>query len=120
MLKRFYNTIFERIEKPTIIIEDKISYTKFSPIELPKGYDIHHSNDRYPTTICKPGKLKPNCIIVLYGGMVDELAQILNKLIVNEIIPLLIIPTSLSHPNIQPIIDSLEITNNIIFGGRRQ
>lgn len=114
-VEKFYNTIFERIEKPTIIIEDKISYTKFSPIELPKGYDIHHSNDRYPTTICKPGKLKPNCIIVLYGGMVDELAQILNKLIVNEIIPLLIIPTSLSHPNIQPIIDSLEITNNIIF-----
>lgn len=114
-IKALYNRIISNVKRPTIIIEDKISYTKFSPLEAPKGYEIFHSNDEYPTTICKPKQLEPNCIIILYGGMVDEVLQIIDQLVINDIMPLLIIPTSLSHTNIKPIINSLKLTKNLLF-----
>ena len=47
--------------------------------------------------------------------MVDELIPTLNELIVNEVIPLLIVPTTISHLNVQPIVNALDITKNLIF-----
>ena len=86
--------------KPTIVIEDKVSYTQKSLEKIPNGYVIHQTNEEFPTYYFTPDFIEPNCIIILYGAMVRELVDILPNLFDKEIFPKIISPTRLSPLNV--------------------
>lgn len=109
-----YNSL-KNEKTASIVIEDKVGYTKEYPPKIPKMFTIEYTREIFPTIIIGPNFSKPNLIVFAYGGMVDELITILNKLVENDIFPILICPVSLSPININPLINSLNITKNILF-----
>lgn len=110
-----YNNIYKTLKTPTIVIEDKIGYTKFYNPEKITGYDFLESLDCFPIIQLRPNFTKYTCSIILYGGMLDEVVAILPELIKNDIFPNIICPTSLIPLNINPIIQSLKENSKILF-----
>jgi len=110
-----YTNIKDNLVTTTIVIEDKISYTKFFNIEKILGYDFYQSNELFPTVKITPNFTKFSFTIILYGGMLDELIPIIPELIQNEIFPNIICPTSLVPLNINPIITSIKENPKILF-----
>lgn len=103
------------IQNTSIVIEDKVGYTKFFPSNVSSRFDIEHTSDKLPTVILSPNFIKSNLIIFTYGGMLDELIEILDDLIENDIFPRIICPTSLTPLNISPLRKGLEHVKDIIF-----
>jgi 2-oxoisovalerate dehydrogenase E1 component len=103
------------VDKPTIVIEDKVGYTKFLNANDIKGFEISVTDDIFPTVLLKPNFSKPNCLIILYGGMLDEILVAINELIENDIFPCVICPTQLTPLNLYPIVDMMKYTNKLIF-----
>lgn len=107
------NSVYDnaiKSNKTTIIIEDKVSYTKRSIQEIPLGYKINQSNEIFPTYFLEPDFSEPNLLIVTYGSMFNELFEILPELIDEEIFPLIITPTNLSPLNLS-IFDRINFKN---------
>jgi 2-oxoisovalerate dehydrogenase E1 component len=103
------------LDKPTIVIEDKVGYTKLFPAKIPASYNLEHTSEKFPTSILKPNFSNYNVIIFLYGGMLDELIEVLDDLIENEIFPCIICPSIISPLNISPLVNELKNTERIIF-----
>ena len=103
------------IKKTSVVIEDKVGYTKLFPSKISSLYEVEHTLDHFPTVILKPSFTKPNLLIFLYGGMLDELIEILDELIENEVFPYIVCPTSLTPLNISPLKIGLENVNKLIF-----
>jgi 2-oxoisovalerate dehydrogenase E1 component len=99
----------------SIVIEDKVGYTKEFPAKFLNVFNIEYTSEKFPTAIITPDFIKPNVIIFTYGGILDELQIIMAELIENDIFPAIICPVSLSPLNVYPLIQMLESTKNIIF-----
>lgn len=118
-LNSFYNPkdIFEILQERndilTLIIEDKITYTKEIFWKDLKGYTIYNTKEDFPTLIFKPAQIKPNLTIFCYGGMLDEVLETIEDLISEEIFPQIICPIQISPFNINPVINSIKETKNI-------
>jgi 2-oxoisovalerate dehydrogenase E1 component len=110
-----YGNIQKHLTTTAIVIEDKISYTKFFNIKKIVGYDFYKSQEIFPFIQLKPNFTKFDFTIILYGGMIDEIVTIIPELIENEIFPNIICPTSLVPLNIYPIKQALKENNKILF-----
>jgi 2-oxoisovalerate dehydrogenase E1 component len=118
-LNSFYNptsifkSLYEYNDILTLIIEDKISYTKEIFWKDLKGYEIVKTEEEFPTLIFSPTKIKPNLTILCYGGMLDEVLASIDDLISEEIFPEVICPIQISPFNINKVIESTAKTKNI-------
>jgi 2-oxoisovalerate dehydrogenase E1 component len=110
-----YASIGSEIKNTTIVIEDKIGYTKFHNHNTPKGYELKSTKESFPTLIFTPTFTKPNCIIFLYGGMLDELLSGMGELLKMELFPQIICPTKIVPLNIFPLIEGLKTSKKLIF-----
>ncbi len=99
----------------SIVVEDKVGYTKEFPAKFLSVFTVEHTDEKFPTVLITPNFIKPNVIIFLYGGILDELQVIMAELIENEIFPAIVCPVSLSPLNLYPLVQMLESTKNIIF-----
>ncbi|MBO9691821.1 alpha-ketoacid dehydrogenase subunit alpha/beta [Chryseobacterium sp.] len=118
-LNSFYNprdifeTLYHKNDILTLIIEDKIAYTKEIFWKDLKGYNVYKTKEDFPTLIFKPAKIKPNLTILCYGGMLDEVLATIEDLLVEEIFVQIVCPTQLSPFNINQVIESVSVTKNI-------
>ncbi len=113
--REIYNAINANNKTTTIVIEDKIGYTKFLDSYKFKGYKKEITNEIFPTLIIAPVNIKPNCTIFVYGGMLDETLEILEQLLNEDVFPRIICPTRICPLNIAPLIDSLKTAEQLIF-----
>ena len=68
----FYDRLFATVDRPTLVIENKILYglqVEGCPIE---GFALEHDGDSMPTTRLRPEGTVPDLTIVCYGGMLPE------------------------------------------------
>ena len=97
-----YDTLFNRIEEPTIMIENKGLYAQKSwLIENGRYKDFfvtQYKNDGYPTVLFSfDSSTKPDCYLVAYGGMSNDALNAAEKMMMEEEIQVdVIIPTQLS------------------------
>lgn len=56
---------------PTLLIENKVSYTKESSKGILDGFEYIQTNEDWPTIVIRP-KGKADCTILCYGGMLIE------------------------------------------------
>jgi 2-oxoisovalerate dehydrogenase E1 component len=99
----------------SIVIEDKICYTKFFNKQKLRGYRSLQTDETFPTLVFEPETIRPTHTFVVYGGMLDETLDALPKLFMEEIFPRIICPSRICPLNIKPVIDSLEIAEKLIF-----
>ena len=110
-----YDRIIKNEYKTSIVIEDKIVYTKFLNKQTIIGYDIKVSEETFPTLIFEPQSVDPTHTIFTYGGMLDEVLDSLYDLFNEEFFPRIICPTRICPLNINPIIKSLESAKKLLF-----
>ena len=110
-----YNTISKHNKTTTLVIEDKIGYTKFLDAYKLKGYKKEVTDELYPTLIIEPINIKANCTLFCYGGMLDETLEILGQLLNEDLFPRIICPTRICPLNIAPLINSLKTADELIF-----
>ena len=103
-----YRTLFETIERPTLVVENKILYGQMTACKAPDGFVIEHSNAAFPTTRIRPADAAANLTLVAYGGMVQEAESALLELFTeHDLLCELLIPVSLYPLDLRPIQDSV-------------
>ncbi|UPQ75429.1 dehydrogenase E1 component subunit alpha/beta [Chryseobacterium nepalense] len=111
--KNIFESLYQYNDILTLIIEDKISYTKEIFWKDLKGYEIYQTREEFPTLIFSPAKINPNLTILCYGGMLDEVLASIDDLIAEEIFPEIICAIQISPFNINRVVDSIGKTKNI-------
>jgi 2-oxoisovalerate dehydrogenase E1 component len=111
---RIYDQLFASIDRPTIVIENKLLYGSWLGAAVPEGFVLEHSDEIYPTTRLRPVS-RPDVTVFCYGGMVPHVEKaIVSVFDEHEILAEMICPTRLYPLNAQPVIGSLEKTGKLL------
>lgn len=110
-----YRAIFAKIFTPTLVIENKILYTKPISSELPSGYSLYV--DQEATCIkLTPSNYDPDISIVCYGETLLEAESTIDEMIQKlEIIPEIVAPLQLYPLDIRPIQESVSRTKAMLI-----
>src|SRR5262249_31451970 len=109
-----YDVLFTNIDRPTIVIENKMLYAAHLDSAVPDGFALEHSDERYPTTRLRPLE-SAEVSVFCYGGMVPHVEKaIVSAFDDNEIPAEMICPTQLYPLNPWPVIESLERTRKLL------
>jgi len=113
--KLVYEGIYENEYHPTIVIENKVDYARFVGDKENDSYEISRDKNVYPIVKCSPKSNDPDLTIVSYGGIASDIFQELEEIFLEtELIPELIVLSSISPLNIDPIISSVKKTKKIV------
>ncbi|MCQ2076879.1 MAG: thiamine pyrophosphate-dependent enzyme [Bacteroidaceae bacterium] len=112
--KFIYRTLFKNINKPTIVIENKVLYTH-SGFRKQRGFALKKTNEIYPTIIYRPESNVTDMTIVCYGGMAEIVKDVIEELAFNDIICEMVCLTSLMPLNIYPILLSVKRSKKILI-----
>ena len=117
--------IFRKVKSPTIIIENKVDYTRKINESYIKTHEYFKTEEDYPTVLIKPINLESGLTIFTYGGNLREVEKAAEVLYLeHEIAVEIICPLMISPINLFPIMNSVKHTRNILtveegssFGG---
>ncbi len=110
-----YKALKDSNFEPTIIIEDKIGYTKnLCEIGI-RGYEVMISSGDFPTLLFKPTGIQANLTIFCYGGMLDEVLVAMPTLLEEEAYPHIVCPLEISPFNIYPLLESIRMTKRLFI-----
>ncbi len=111
-----YSKLFENINNLTILIENKVGYTRFQNENILLGYDYFISDEIFPTLSILPQDSDlPFITIACYGQMVEEVERAAEILFEKYEISVDIICFSSIQPlNINPLINSINRTKRVL------
>lgn len=102
-----YDNLFASIDRPTIVIENKVLYGARVSDQAPEGFVWECSDEQYPTLRLRPAG-KPDLILLCYGGMLPEVERAADKLLEqHEIICEVVCPIQLYPLNPWPVVESV-------------
>lgn len=111
---RIYDELFATIDRPTIVIENKLLYGLRVTDQVPAGFVLEHSNERFPTTRLRP-EGPPDVTILCYGGMLSEAESAVDHLFdAHDLICEVVCPTQLYPLNPWPIVESLQKSGRLL------
>ena len=74
-----YDEVFSSIDRPTILIENKLLYGLRVSDQVPDGFVLEHTNEQFPTTRIRPLG-HPDLTILCYGGMLVDVERAVQEL----------------------------------------
>ena len=93
-----YRTLFERINHPALVIENKILYTRSLNRRIPSGYELTATKGDFPVYRLSPAQVPPDVTVLCYGGILEDAEQaVVEAFDEYEILGEIICPT-LIHP----------------------
>ena len=102
-----YNRLFEVIDRPTIVIENKTMYGEYVSHQTIAGFWAEHSDEDFPTTRIRSSAV-PDVTIVCYGGTLNEAEKAADKLFdEHELVAEILCPIQIYPLNYRPILDSV-------------
>lgn len=102
-----FDTLFSTIDRPAMVIENKVLYGVRVSNSAPEGFVWEQSDERYPTLRLRP-EAKADLTLLCYGGMLPEVEAAADKLLdEHEIICEVVCPIQLYPLDPWPIIDSI-------------
>jgi 2-oxoisovalerate dehydrogenase E1 component len=112
---KFYDTLFATIDRPAIVIENKVLYGVRLPTPVPQGFTLEHTDEVFPTTRLRP-TAEPDLTIVCYGGMVGLVETAVNALFEDhEILCEVIVPTQLYPLDASAIAESITCSGHLLI-----
>jgi 2-oxoisovalerate dehydrogenase E1 component len=109
-----YDTLFASIDRPTLVIENKLLYAAHVTDKVPDGFVLEHSGESFPTTRIRP-QGKPDVTLLCYGGMLPDVEKAIDELFdEHEIICEIICPIQLYPFNPVTVIESVENSGRLI------
>jgi 2-oxoisovalerate dehydrogenase E1 component len=110
-----YDTLFATIDRPSIVIENKLLYGLRAADSAPEGFALEHSDELFPTTRLRP-EGPADVTILCYGGMLAEVEKALEPLFDDdEIAAEVICPTQLYPLDLRPILESVARTGRLLI-----
>ena len=109
-----YDELFASIDRPTIVIENKVLYTSRLGTAIPDGFVLEHSDEQYPTSRLRPST-PPRVTVFCYGGMLPHVEQaVLEVFDDQEIAAEVICPLQIYPLNLAPLLESLAQTRRLL------
>jgi 2-oxoisovalerate dehydrogenase E1 component len=109
-----YDALFATIDRPTIVVENKLLYGMKTGDQSPEGYALEQSDELFPTTRLRPEGVA-DATILCYGGMLADVEKALDPLFdEHEIACEVICPTQLYPLDLRPILDSVRRTGRLL------
>jgi 2-oxoisovalerate dehydrogenase E1 component len=110
-----YDTLFATIDRPTIVIENKLLYGLRTGDSAPEGYALERSDELFPTTRIRP-EGTADATILCYGGMLVDVEKALDTLFdEDEIACEVICPTQLYPLDYRAILESVRRTGRLLI-----
>lgn len=114
--KTIYQRIFDSMEHPYMVVENKILYTRYFNYNSIVGFEILLSDEPFPTVIIRPCDKSPDITVFCYGGMLEEVETAVEKAFdEDDILCEIIAPTQLCPINLKPLLDSVKTTAKVLF-----
>jgi 2-oxoisovalerate dehydrogenase E1 component len=102
-----YGRLFATIDRPTIVIENKIMYGEYVSHQTIAGFWAEHTDEDFPATRIR-SQAAPDVTLVCYGGMLTEAEKAADKLFdEHELVAEIICPIQIYPLNYRPIVDSV-------------
>jgi 2-oxoisovalerate dehydrogenase E1 component len=109
-----YDTLFRSIDRPTIVIENKLLYGMRVSDRVPDGFVLEHTNELFPTTRIRP-EARPDVSVLCYGGMLPDVEKAVDLLFdEHEIVCEVVCPIQLYPLNPWPIIESVRRSGRLL------
>lgn len=116
-----YAALFDSIDRPTIVIENKLLYGQMATARVPAGYVLEKTADRFPTLRLRPADGLADVTLVAYGGMVAEAEAAMTALFEeHDLVGELLIPLRLFPLDMGPIVDSVARTGRVVVAEEGQ
>lgn len=93
-----YDAVFAAGDVPTLVIENKILYTRFLDTDPIPGFAILFSDERFPTVRIAPMGRNPDVTVFCYGGTLEDVQKAVSRAFDQEEICCEVICPSLIHP----------------------
>lgn len=109
-----YDTLFATIDRPTLVIENKLLYGVRVSDQAPPGLVLEHTAGLFPTTRLRPAG-PPDVTILCYGGLVHEVERAVERLFVeHEVICEVLCPLQLYPFDPWPIVSSVRQSGRLL------
>lgn len=111
---QLYRDLFATIDRPTLVIENKILYGQHVTCEPPAGFQLLFTRETFPTARLKPD-LPADLTMVAIGGMSLEAEQAVLKLFdEEELLVDLFLPSQLYPFDVAVLQESLSATRRLL------
>ncbi len=111
---RLYKELFETIDRPTLVIENKILYGRYVESAPPAGFCLRHTQDSFPMVNLHPA-LPADLTLIAMGGVSLEAEQAVMALFEKEeIVVDLFLPTCLFPFELDALLPSLAQTGRLL------
>lgn len=110
-----YDELLSRVDRPTLVIENKLLYASRLGAPVPDGFVLERSDEQYPACRLRPGT-PAQITIFCYGGMLPYVEQAVASAFDEfEIVAEVICPSQLYPLNPWPVIESLQRTRKLLI-----
>lgn len=109
-----YDKLFATIDRPTIVIENKLLYGMRLREKVASGFVVEHTDEDFPTTRLRP-EGQPHLTILCYGGMLPDVEQAADRLFEeHDRVAEIICPIQLYPLNLWPIVESVRQSGRLL------
>jgi 2-oxoisovalerate dehydrogenase E1 component len=106
--------LFQTIDRPTIVIENKLLYGVRVSDRVPEGFVLEHTDEPFPTIRIRP-EAAPDVSVLCYGGMLADVEKAVDLLFdEHEIVCEVVCPTQLYPFNPWPIVESVQRSGRLL------
>jgi len=110
-----YDALFATIDRPTLVIENKLLYGTRVSDSAPEGFALEHTDEPFPTTRLRPEGITPDLTILAYGGSMPEAEKAVDRLFEeHEIVAEVICPTQLYPFDPRPVAESVARSGRLL------
>ncbi len=111
---QLYGDLFASLDRPSLVIENKILYGKKCSDEAPPGYELLFSDEQFPTARLRP-RSRPDMTMVAIGGMSIAAEEATRRLFEDEEIAVdLFLPSRLFPFDVRFLAESLRATRRLV------
>jgi len=110
-----YDTLLATIDRPTLVVENKLLYGERFSRPAPQGFAWETSDERFPTVRLRPVGAAADLTIFCYGGMLGEAEAAVESLFAeHDILCEIVCPSQLYPFNAFPLLDSVRRTGRLL------
>jgi 2-oxoisovalerate dehydrogenase E1 component len=111
---RIYDELLSAVDRPTIVLENKLLYGIRLNEKVADGFVLEHSDERFPTTRLRP-EGTPDLTILCYGGMLPDAEKAADRLFEeHDIVVEVICPVQLYPLNLWPVLESVRKSGRLL------
>ena len=114
--KQIYSPLMSSDAGPTLVIENKLLYSSYLFHAPPKGYQLLHSNETFPTAWLKPEAEEVDVTLLGYGGTGELLLEACEVLFEEHDLIAQVISVMKIYPfNVESLLEPLSIAKQILI-----